>query len=297
MTAGLTSWLAGRMLELARGLDDATLDAIADLERRVIAADGGRLKLEWSTLRARSGGQVEDLLWWGGGRLLGFLGIYAFGAPTVELTGMVDPDARRRGIATALLEAGRPICRGRGYTKTLLVTPRTPTAARDLALGRGAVLDHSEHALQLTGEPVDGPADPRITLRPMNPDDEPTVSALLKFGFGWEPSQPVNEAGAERAGRDLADTVIVDLDGAPVGSLRVNRQNDTAGVYGFVVHPDHQGHGIGRDVLRRVCARARAQGAARVHLEVDVANDHALGLYTSLGFVPVATEDYYALPA
>jgi ribosomal protein S18 acetylase RimI-like enzyme len=29
---------------------------------------------------------------------------------------------------------------------------------------------------------------------------------------------------------------------------------------------------------------------------VDVDNDHALGLYTSVGFTPVITEDYYALP-
>jgi ribosomal protein S18 acetylase RimI-like enzyme len=81
-----------------------------------------------------------------------------------------------------------------------------------------------------------------------------------------------------------------------VGTLRVSRDQDTAGVYGFVVHPDHQGHGIGRDVLRRVCRQALADGATRVRLEVEVTNDRALGLYTSLGFALVTTEDYYALP-
>ena len=35
------------MVNLCAGLSPATLDAIADLERRVVAADGGRLKLEW----------------------------------------------------------------------------------------------------------------------------------------------------------------------------------------------------------------------------------------------------------
>jgi ribosomal protein S18 acetylase RimI-like enzyme len=29
---------------------------------------------------------------------------------------------------------------------------------------------------------------------------------------------------------------------------------------------------------------------------VDVENDRALGLYTSVGFEPITTEDYYALP-
>jgi ribosomal protein S18 acetylase RimI-like enzyme len=32
-----------------------------------------------------------------------------------------------------------------------------------------------------------------------------------------------------------------------------------------------------------------------IGLEVAVENDHALGLYTSAGFTPVTTENYYAL--
>jgi ribosomal protein S18 acetylase RimI-like enzyme len=126
--------------------------------------------------------------------------------------------------------------------------------------------------------------------------DEATVSLLMKAGFGWESEGPEVSAEAGGTERHRVETLIVDLDGATVGSLRLTRDDDTAGVYGFVVHPDHQGQGIGRDVLRRVCVEALNSGAARVHLEVAVDNDRALGLYTSLGFVPVATEDYYALP-
>src|ERR1700683_90443 len=112
------------MVQLARGLSDDDLQAVAELERRTVAADGGRLKLEWGVLRARAGQDVEDFLWWEDERLLGFLGLYAFGAPTLEIAGMVDPGARRRGIATALLDRALPICRDRGYGQALLVTPR-----------------------------------------------------------------------------------------------------------------------------------------------------------------------------
>jgi ribosomal protein S18 acetylase RimI-like enzyme len=283
-------------LELAKGLNYATLDAIADLERRVVATAGGRLKLEWGLLRSRPGHRAEDLLWWDGGRLLGFLGVYAFGAPTVELTGMVDPEARRRGIATALLDAALRLCQERAYTKILLVAPRLPTAARDLALARGAALDHSEYALELTHEPAEGPLNPRITLRSMALSDAAVISSLLAAGFGRAEPELTDEAAAERAQRDYPDTLIVELDGVAVGTLRVTRDDDTAGVYGLVVHPDHQGQGIGRDVLRRISIHALADGAARVHLEVAADNERALGLYTSLGFTPVATEDYYALP-
>ncbi len=284
------------MLELSRGLGETALDAVADLERRVLAADGGRLKLEWGVLRSRPGDQVEDLLWWDRDRLLGFLGIYAFGAPTAELTGMVDPQARRAGIATALLDAALPLCRERGYSKVLLVTPRTPPAAGALARARGAVLDHSEHALQLDGEPSAGVVDPRVTLRSMISADQAAVDALLRLGFGWERPPPA-VANVAPPRPDGSGTLVVELDGSVVGTIRLTQDEDAVGVYGFVVHPDHQGRGIGRDVLRRVCLQARADGAARVRLEAEVGNDRALGLYTSIGFRRVTTEDYYALPS
>lgn len=37
------------------------------------------------------------------------------------------------------------------------------------------------------------------------------------------------------------------------------------------------------------------EGVRRIGLEVDLENDHALGLYTSLGFIQETTEDYYEL--
>lgn len=285
------------MLELAKGLTDDALDAIAELERRVVAADGGRLKLEWGILRARSGDRVEDLLWWEGDRLLGFLGIYAFGAPAAELAGMVDPQARRRGIGTALLDAALPLVRERGYDPVLLVTPRSSAAARELALHRGGRLDHSEHAMELRAAPTAAPSDPRVSLRPMTTADAPLVSAWDHKEFGSPPPDLTDPRAAERAARDLAATVMVELDGRPIGSVRVDHDPDgSVGVYGFVIDPDHRGRGIGRDVLHRICRQAIADGAPMVHLEVAVDNDHALGLYTSLGFVPLTTEDYYALP-
>ena len=81
-----------------------------------------------------------------------------------------------------------------------------------------------------------------------------------------------------------------------MGTLRASLHDGVGAVHGFAVDPLLQGKGIGRDVLRRVCHDLRAQGAERVALEVDVENENALGLYTSLGFEPVISEDYYAVP-
>jgi ribosomal protein S18 acetylase RimI-like enzyme len=279
------------VLTLARGLSANELRAVAELEARTVQVDGGRLKLEWGVLNTRSGRDVEDLLWWEGSRLLGFLGLYAFGPPTVELAGMVDPVARRRGIATALLDAALPLCRDRGYRQALLVTSRASSAGRGFALSRGGVLEHSEHALVLIDAPADGPTDPSISLRTATQADATEISALLTAAFGRPPSQTL-----ELQATDTVRTLIVEIAGSVVGTLRLTREkDDTAGIYGFAVDPARQGRGIGRDVLRRVCRDLWDEGFHQIGLEVAIENDHALGLYTSLGFAQVTTEDYYAL--
>jgi len=279
------------MLELARGLSARDLRSLSALEARTVAVDGGRLKLEWGVLNARGGREVEDFLWWEAERLAGFLGLYAFGERTVEIAGMVDPGARRRGIATALLDVALPICRERGYERALLVAPRGSGAGRKLALARGGLLEHSEHALVLDGAPTDGPSDPRIGVRTAAPGDASELSRLLSSAFGAPPADLL-----DRMSSDSERTLVLELEGLIVGTLRVTPQQDTGGIYGFVVDPSWRRRGIGRDVLRRVCRQLRDQGVERIGLEVAVENDHALNLYTSLGFTQVTTEDYYSVP-
>jgi ribosomal protein S18 acetylase RimI-like enzyme len=279
------------VLEEAAGLSSRALDAIAELERQVVAADGGRLKLEWGRLRRRSGDRVEDLLWWEDDRLLGFLGLYGYGS-AVELAGMVALDARRRGIGTALLDAAVPLYRAAGYREALLIVPRTSAAGRRLALRRGAALDHSEHALVLSGAPTGGPHDPALGLRPATAADIPVVSRLLEVGFGW----PTPDDFAAQLSSPQARTLVVELSGSAVGTMRVTREGDDGRIHGFVIDPSWRGRGIGRGALRRACEELRRDGARRVGLEVEVDNDRALGLYLSVGFTPVLTEDYFALP-
>lgn len=283
------------MLERSRGLSPAALTAIAELERRVVRADGGRLKLEWGNLRARPSDQVNDFLWWADDidhQLLGFCGIYRFGGSDPEIAGMVDPEHRRRGIASSLFDAVAANLRDRAIVRGLLVVPRVSTAGRELAQQRGGVLDHSEHAMVLDGDPTDGPTDPDLSLRTATVDDAEPVGRILKAAFEWTPPDL-----AGMLSRNTGDerTLVVEQRGVPVGTLRITHDGDTGGIYGFAVDPAQQGRGIGRDVLRRSCRILRDEGMRRVGLEVAVENERALGLYTSIGFRPVTTEDYYAL--
>jgi mycothiol synthase len=278
------------MIRHARGLSGDELDAIAALERRVVEHDGGRLKLEWGSLRHRSGDWVEDLLAFEGERLVGFIGIYQVRVPTAELAGMVDPESRRRGIGAALLDAALPLCAARSVSEAQLIVPRDSAGGRALADAHDATLDRTEYALLLRGDPVDGHSDPAITLRTAQRDDVATLMRLFTAGFGSAPSDL-----AERLVERDTRTLVAERDGRIIATLRMHHDHDRGDVYGFVVDPPLQGRGIGRDVLRRVCRQLRAEGATLVGLEVEAQNDNAIRLYTSLGFEPVTTEDYWAI--
>ncbi|MGI4893622.1 MAG: GNAT family N-acetyltransferase [Janthinobacterium lividum] len=277
------------MLETHNQLSGDDLRAVADLERAVVAVDGGRLKIEWNGLRERSGAGPHDLIWRDAGRVLGFVGLDVHGGPGVEVVGMVAPQARGRGIGTALLAAALDVCRERGFEEALLIVPRSSQAGRHLAQRRSAPLHHSEHALRLSTPPQHTGEDPRTALREATIEDVPVLTALLEAAFGTAPTHLPESLTTQR-------TLVVEHEQAAVGTIRLTRDGDAGGVYGFAVSPPLQGRGIGRDVLRRVCREFFAGGASRVGLEVAVENERALGLYTSVGFEPVSTEDYYDLP-
>jgi ribosomal protein S18 acetylase RimI-like enzyme len=168
--------------------------------------------------------------------------------------------------------------------------PRQSTGGKRLALRRGGTLDHSEHHLVLVGEPSRGPLKPELSLRAATDPDMPLVVSLLEHGFGW--------SGPDDLGDRLQRTALVEFDGTVVGTLFLERDDDEEGsIFGFVIEPSLQGRGIGRAALRQACEQLRADGARRISLDVDVANDRALSLYTSVGFTPVTTEDYFSLPS
>jgi ribosomal protein S18 acetylase RimI-like enzyme len=281
------------MIIEATSLGPADLAAIAELEQRVVEADGGRLKLEWPALRHRNGDVVQDLLWWEDGRLLGFAGIYG-DREEPEIAGMVDPAARRRGIGTALVTRADELARRHGAREVLLVVARTTGAGAAFAAGLGGVHDHSEHSLVLRSAPDTRRRAGSVSLREAGPEDNELTLALLAAGFGRGRAPSLELAPGERR-------LVIEHEGEPVGTMRVDLDpaagdQSSAGIYGFTVVPERRGRGIGGEALRQVCAGLIDGEVAEVHLEVDVANESALGLYTSLGFVLRATEDYYTLP-
>lgn len=74
--------------------------------------------------------------------------------------------------------------------------------------------------------------------------------------------------------------------GYVVSDVTPNYGRDIGHVKDLAVHPERQGEGVGRSLLRRAILTCALNGASVVKLEVRESNDPAKSLYTDLGFEP-----------
>lgn len=73
-------------------------------------------------------------------------------------------------------------------------------------------------------------------------------------------------------------------------------ERDAAGLYEVLVHPEHRGQGLGRQLVQGLLQWAAQQGATHTDLQVAAANSRARQLYESLGFATVYGYHYRVKP-
>jgi len=277
------------VLDLARGLSSEMLTQIAALEVDTVSADGGRLN--WSGVSSNrapvslsmtsSGGRTVDLLV--------FLASTHSGAPPWNLLEWfirtIDTEQSARDCSTRLSncavdELTTKSCSSfQGPLKAVAPWPNRVTGSSITQNTRWTWMERT----------IDGPSDSSLILRVATSADILDEARILAEAFG-DPQDPTATDNPDES------RLVAERDGLVIATLRVNRSPEVWGIYGLAVDAQHRGTGIGRDLLRRVCRQAHDAGVTRMHLEVEVNNDRALGLYTSLGFTQTSTEDYFEIP-
>ncbi|MHB1987832.1 MAG: GNAT family N-acetyltransferase [Acidimicrobiales bacterium] len=249
-------------------------------------------------LRSRAAGQTSDFVFVVAGEILGFVGIYQWRPIDLEMCGMVHPGHRNSGIGSQLYQAASAEVARRSPGRALLIVDRALEDGRRFALSRGGELDHSEHRMQQRRQPEERRGSPLVTVRPAVTGDARFAADCLAAAFE-EDSQPAGDPSDEAAQSSLLDrTTVIEVarSGERVGVMRVEREGGAASIYGFAVLPSRQARGYGRAALSAVTRDLHRSGVGVVSLEVLSTNDSALHLYTTCGFDPMGTEDYYAMP-
>lgn len=267
-------------------LTTQTLKDIEKLQKECEIHDHIQLKLNWEMLRARESDHL-DFLHYEDGELVAFLGLYAFGS-TVEVCGMVKPGARRQGYFHRLFQQGMKRVEQDGYRKVLLNAPAGSDAAKAFLSKIGAEYAFTEHQMEWQQQALEDTDDILLRHATLEDYDMRIRLSVAAFGLSEEDARAIES----KVTPDHTDMLMIEVSEGTVGNIRVSREEGQAWIYGFAILPEYQGRGIGRKVLRRVIKEQSLAGYS-VHLEVETKNDHALGLYESVGFKAVHSQDYY----
>ena len=129
-------------------------------------------------------------------------------------------------------------------------------------------------------------------ITPLRVEDAPRCAELERLLFaGDDPWDARAFIEALAAGHPYLAARVGE---ALVGYAGLGLSGPEAEVHTVAVDPAHQGHGIGRALLRALLALA---GSVTVFLEVRTDNEMAIALYRSEGFAVVGTRRGYYWPS
>ncbi len=214
----------------------------------------------------------------------------------------VDPEFRRRGHGTRLVEAGRRLAATDGLPNLRLWSPLDLPGPEAFLRRQGFRYDASMWRMHLPETtPVVEPAfGADVNLRSSRPGiDEPAFVEVANDAFADHPS-PVrfSLAGARLAmSRPGFDPITVSLL-APaadpeqlIGFARIELVRTEGGELAGDVHAiglrrAWRSRGLGRELLRWSVTELRRRHAGDIYLTVEAENSAALRLYETEGFVP-----------
>jgi ribosomal protein S18 acetylase RimI-like enzyme len=288
MSAGSGVRIVGR-----QGLRPGELGAIRDLAALCNGADGLDLKLSWEQIEGRAPGETSDFCAYIGGLLVGYAALDGL-LPEFELTGMVRPEYRRRGIFRALVGAARDECRRRGAERLLLVCERASAAGRAFVAAIGGRYAFAEYHLELeacAGVPtVEG----EMALHRVASADLDQLAQLNARAFG----RSADEARARLAAQ-VAEPgsryYIASTGGEAIGLIGAIEELGQVYLRGIGIVPEVQGRGHGRRMLVATIRALLAEGHTQFALDVESDNAPALALYRACGFREANAYEYYEL--
>jgi ribosomal protein S18 acetylase RimI-like enzyme len=150
-----------------------------------------------------------------------------------------------------------------------------------------------------------------MVIEPATPADFPILEAMLLEAFYWDPQAARPTLAAARAnpafrgllagwGRAGDVALVARQAGAALGAAWFRLWTAAEHSYGFLdedtpelglaVIASARGQGIGRALLRQLCAQAAEAGYPALSLSVDPANTAAHRLYEAAGFRPAGPD-------
>jgi len=200
---------------------------------------------------------------------------------------LVSPMPGQPPISPASIRLAAESLQQRGFVSAV-TSALNPTEERAFLAG-GYVVRERLHLLCHDLSALPEVERPRSLARAKRSDTSDILTAdNAAFGEFWRldtfglqdaiAATPTARVRVSRSGNDSATAIV----GYAIGG----RSGHSGYLQRLAVHPDHQGKGIGRDLVTDSLRWMRRRGANKALVNTQVANDRALGLYLAAGFKP-----------
>lgn len=276
------------------------------------------LKLEldykkWRKEEIKKNEPLVEFLYYENKILVGYLGVCNFGGNSVEISGMVHPSFRRRGIFRKLYLIAKEEWQRTSKAEVLALCDHTSISGLAFINSMGFEFVSSEYKMCLSKRALDGRINhiqeiaSLINLRLATSEDAAEIDSQTSVYFG----KPLNEIDDKEAkvvnidNEDIENSLIQQgnnfisymaiYKNKIIGKIHISIINEEGFMYGFGVLPAFRGKGYGREILLATLDILKEKDVNNIFLEVERQNKNALGLYESCGFEEDSVMDYYMI--
>lgn len=232
---------------------------------------------------------VNEFLYYCDDTLAGYIGICNFGGEAAELTGMVHPSFRRKGIFTKLYNLAKEECKRRNFKNILLVCDNKASSGQEFIKSTEAVYSFSEYEMSLEENYVSEDSK-NIVLRKASNNDAEELARQNNIYFGDVGRTLIMPEEEEKRNRI---TYMVELNSKVIGKIRIDFSTDEGFISGFGILPEYRGKGYGREAIKAALYILNKNDIHKAALEVAAQNKNALSLYKSCGFAEMSVTDYF----
>jgi ribosomal protein S18 acetylase RimI-like enzyme len=226
------------------------------------------------------------------GQLLGFLSAYYFYQTACELSILVNPIYRRKGIAKHLLAALLPLLKT--MEMETLIFSSVPIINDHWLPTYGFDKQQSDyHMERCSHEPV-LISNPKLILRKASEVEMALLCSLDNACFGTPKVNMIQRFTYLFNNSDYRILLAL-KDNKVIGKAHVHWQADKANFSDIAIHPDYQGQGFGHELLSHCINQVLMSGRVRITLDVESCNQPALALYIGQGFKIMITHDYWSI--
>ncbi len=222
--------------------------------------------------------------------LKALLFMFAPGREEIEITALVHPASRNKGVFRSLLHKAADTALSNGYNKGLFICNGASASGKKVVSHWGCGFDHAELQMSCDTPLKSGCGNIEIAKAQENDIEELSCLGAATFDMDREFEKEIirNSVTAENRTQYVAKH-----EGRAVGLCAASEYDGRIMIFGLGVHPGERRKGYARALLGHIAFEALNKGIKELCLDVDEDNPGAIALYESFGFTVKGRTEYY----